>query len=96
MQVKPIGNKNDHMEALREIQKLWGAPRATEAGELLDVLVSMVEVYESENFPIDLPDPIEAIKFRLEQQGIKEIESKFDSLPFYNFERVGRLRHDPI
>ena len=47
MKVKPIGNKNDHMEALREIQKLWGAPRATEAGELLDVLVSMVEVYKS-------------------------------------------------
>lgn len=52
-----------------------GAARGTEAGELLDVLVTLVEVYESEHFSIDLPDPIEAIKFRLEQQGIKEIES---------------------
>ncbi len=69
MQVKPIGNRKDHMEALREIQKLWGAPRGTEAGELLDLLVTMVEVYESEHYPIDLPDPIEASKFRLEQQG---------------------------
>ena len=78
MQVEPIRNIKDHMEALQQIQKLWGAPQGTEAGDLLDVLVTLVEVYESEYFPIDLPDPIEAIEFRLEQQGIKEIESKFD------------------
>ena len=70
MQMEPIRNKNDNMEALRQIQKLWGVPQGTEAGDLLEALVTLVEVYESEYFPIDLPDPIEAINFRLEQQGI--------------------------
>ena len=69
MQVKPIRNKQDYMEALRRIEELWGAAQGTEDGDLLDVLVTLVDVYEREHFPIDLPDPIEAIKFRLEQQG---------------------------
>jgi len=69
MQVKPIRNNQDHTEALRRIEALWGAPQGTEDSDLLDVLVTLVEVYEREHFPIDLPDPIEAIKFRLEQQG---------------------------
>ena len=69
MQIKPIRNRQDYTEALRRIEKLWGAARGTEDGDLLDVLVTLVDVYEREHFPIDLPDPIEAIKFRLEQQG---------------------------
>ena len=69
MQVKPIRNEQDYVEALRRIEALWGAPQGTEDGDLLDVLVTLIEVYERERFPIDLPDPIEAIKFRLEQQG---------------------------
>lgn len=69
MQVKPIRNKQDHTEALRRIEELWGVERGTEDGDLLDVLVTLVDVYEREHFPVDLPDPIEAIKFRLEQQG---------------------------
>lgn len=69
MQVKPIRNKEDHAEALRQIEELWGAKPGTKEGDLLDVLITLVEVYEREHFPISLPDPIEAIKFRLEQQG---------------------------
>jgi HTH-type transcriptional regulator/antitoxin HigA len=69
MQVKPIRNKEDYVEALRRIESLWGASLGTEDGDLLDVLVTLVEVYEREHFPIDLPDPINALKFRLEQQG---------------------------
>ena len=69
MQVKPIRNDKDHAEALRQIEELWGAKPGTEQGDLLDILVTLVEAYEREHFPIDLPDPIEAIKFRLEQQG---------------------------
>jgi HTH-type transcriptional regulator/antitoxin HigA len=69
MQVKPIRNKQDYVEALRRIEALWGAPQGTEDGDILDVLVMLVEVYERERFPIDLPDPVEAIKYRLEQQG---------------------------
>ena len=69
MQVKPIRNKEDYSEALQRIEKLWGAAPSTAEGELLDVLITLVEAYEREQFPIDLPDPVEAIKFRLEQQG---------------------------
>jgi HTH-type transcriptional regulator/antitoxin HigA len=69
MQVKPIRGEKDHAAALRRIEELWGAAQRTEDGDLLDVLVTLVEVYEREHFPIDVPDPIEAIKFRLEQQG---------------------------
>jgi HTH-type transcriptional regulator/antitoxin HigA len=69
MQVRPIRNEHDYVEALRRIEALWGAAQGTEDGDLLDVLVTLVEVYEREHFPVDLPDPIEAIKFRLEQQG---------------------------
>ncbi len=69
MKVKPIRNKQDHDEALRRIEELWGAAQGTEDGDLLDVFVTLVEVYEREHFPVDLPDPIEAIKFRLEQRG---------------------------
>lgn len=69
MQVKPIRSAKNHADALRHIEELWGAAQGTEDGDLLDVLVTLVEVYEREHFPIDLPDPIEAIKFRLEQQG---------------------------
>jgi HTH-type transcriptional regulator/antitoxin HigA len=69
MQVKPIRNKEDYGEALQRIEKLWGAAPSTAEGELLDVLITLVEAYEREQFPIDLPDPVEAIKFRLEQQG---------------------------
>lgn len=69
MQVKPIRSEKDHKEALGRIEELWGAAQGTEDGDLLDVLVTLVEVYERKHFPIDLPDPIEAIKFRLEQQG---------------------------
>jgi HTH-type transcriptional regulator / antitoxin HigA len=69
MQVKPIRNNQDYVEALGRIEALWGASLGTEDGDLLDVLVALVEVYEREHFPIDLPDPVEALKFRLEQQG---------------------------
>ncbi len=69
MQVKPIKTEADHVAALREIERLWGAKESTHDGDRLDVLSTLVEAYEESHFPIDMPDPIEAIKFRLEQQG---------------------------
>jgi HTH-type transcriptional regulator/antitoxin HigA len=69
MQVKPIRNEEDYREALQRIEKLWGAAPGTADGDVLDVLITLVEAYEREHFPVDLPDPVEAIKFRLEQQG---------------------------
>jgi HTH-type transcriptional regulator/antitoxin HigA len=69
MEIRPIRNQADHDAALRRIEVLWGAPAGTSAGDELDVLVTLTEAYERERYPIDRPDPIEAIKFRLEQTG---------------------------
>ncbi|HUY14458.1 MAG TPA: transcriptional regulator [Terriglobia bacterium] len=69
MQIKPIKTEADHAAALREIERLWGADEGTAEGDRLEVLTTLVEAYEQTHFPIDGPDPVEAIKFRLEQQG---------------------------
>lgn len=69
MEVRPIRNETDYDAALRRIEALWGAAPGTASGDELDILVTLTEVYEEERFPVDLPDPIEAIKFRLEQEG---------------------------
>ena len=69
MQIKPIKTEADHAAALREIERLWGAGEGTPQGDRLEVLATLVEAYEQAHFPMDAPDPIEAIKFRLEQQG---------------------------
>jgi HTH-type transcriptional regulator / antitoxin HigA len=69
MELKPIKTEADHAAALREIERLWEAPEGSAEGDHLEILITLVEAYEEVKFPIDLPDPIEAIKFRLEQQG---------------------------
>lgn len=69
MLIKPIKTDADHTAALREIERLWGADERTPEGDRLEVLTTLVEAYEQAHFPMDAPDPIEAIKFRLEQQG---------------------------
>jgi HTH-type transcriptional regulator/antitoxin HigA len=74
--LKPIRTKSDHEEALHEVERLWGARLGTPRGDRLDVLVTLIDVYENEHQPIDPPDPIDAIKFRMEQQGLvrKDLE----------------------
>lgn len=67
--MKPIRTEADHQSAIREIERLWGAKEGTPEGDRLDILATLVDAYEEAHFPIDLPDPVEAIKFRLEQQG---------------------------
>jgi HTH-type transcriptional regulator/antitoxin HigA len=69
MNLKPIRNDAGHEAALKEIERLWGAREGTPEGDRLEILTTLVEAYEETRFPMDLPDPIEAIKFRLEQQG---------------------------
>jgi HTH-type transcriptional regulator / antitoxin HigA len=69
-EVRPIRTKRDHEAALKEIERLWGAKTGTPEGDRLDVLVTLVDAYEAEHYPMDPPDPIEAIKFRMEQQGL--------------------------
>lgn len=70
VEVSPIRSEADHEAALADIERLWGAKSGTPEGDRLDILATLVDAYESEHFPIDPPDPIEAIKFRMEQQGL--------------------------
>ncbi len=70
VEVNPIRSEADYEAALAEIERLWGAKSGTQEGDRLDILATLVDAYESEHHPIDPPDPIEAIKFRIEQQGL--------------------------
>jgi HTH-type transcriptional regulator/antitoxin HigA len=70
--IHPIKNETTYKETLKEIQKLWDAKPNTPKGDRLEVLLTLVEAYEQKHHHIDPPDPIEAIKFRMEQQGLKK------------------------
>lgn len=76
MEIKPIKTDTDYRVALKEIETLMSAEPNTPEGEKLDVLVTLIEAYERKNFPLDLPDPVEAIKFEMEQKGltVKDLE----------------------
>lgn len=69
MEIRPIKNNKDHERALLRIEQLWGAAPGTPRGDELDVLVTLIEAWEEQAYPIDFPSPIDAIRFRLEQQG---------------------------
>ena len=70
MNIKPIRSEQDHVEALEESERLWTAKPGTPERDRLEVLSMLVDQYERKTYPIEAPDPIEAIKFRLEQQGL--------------------------
>jgi HTH-type transcriptional regulator / antitoxin HigA len=76
MDIKPIKTRTDHRAALKTIEKLMNARANTPEGEKLDVLVTLVEAYERKHFPLDLPDPVAAIKFEMDQRGltVKDLE----------------------
>ncbi len=75
-ELKPIRTKADYDEALSEIERLWGAKSGTPKGDRLDVLATLIDAYEAEHYPMEPPDPVEAIKFRMEQEGLsrKDLE----------------------
>ena len=70
MEIKPIKSAADHAAALQEIALLMSAEMGTPDGDRLDVLATLVEAYEVKHFPMDLPNPIDAIKFIMEQKGL--------------------------
>ena len=76
MDIKPIKTDTDYHMALKEIEKLMTAAPDSPDGERLDVLVTLVEAYESKHYSLDLPDPVEAIKFEMERKGltVKDLE----------------------
>jgi len=76
MDIKPIKSERDYRKVLKEIDRLMDACPNTVEGDRLDVLVTLVEAWEEKHWPIDLPDPIEAILFAMEQRGLsrKDLE----------------------
>ncbi|NCC04957.1 MAG: transcriptional regulator [Proteobacteria bacterium] len=76
MNIKPIHNEDDYRAALRQIETLMNAQENTPEGDLLDILVTLVEAYERKAYPMSLPDPVEAIKFHMEQNEMtpKDLE----------------------
>jgi len=72
MNIKPIKKQKDYKEALNKIEKLWDAKQNTKAGDELDILTTLVEKYEVDNYSILPPDPVEAIKFRMEQMNLEQ------------------------
>jgi HTH-type transcriptional regulator/antitoxin HigA len=76
-ELKPIRNDADHAAAMAEVARLWGAKAGTPDGDRLDVLVTLIDAYEAKHHALEAPDPVEAIKFRMEQQGLtrRDLES---------------------
>lgn len=70
MEINPIKTEADYEAVLKEIEGLMFAEVDSSEGDRLDVLVTLVEAYERTHYPMDFPDPVEAIKFRMEQQGL--------------------------
>jgi len=93
MEITPIRTKRDYRRALEEIEGLMGAKRGTPEGDRLDVLVTLVEAWEAKHYPMDLPDPVEAIKYHMESQGLQPK----DLIPYIGsrsrvYEVLGRKR----
>lgn len=75
-ELKPIRTRKDYEAALAEVERLWGSKSGTPKGDRLDILATLIEAYEAKHYPMDPPDPIQAILFRMEQQGLsrKDLE----------------------
>jgi HTH-type transcriptional regulator / antitoxin HigA len=76
MDIRPIKNDADYRAALHEVEQLMLAQPDTPDDEKLDVMVTLIEAYEAKHFPMDLPDPVAAIKFEMERKGltVKDLE----------------------
>ena len=76
MDIRPIRNDEDHARAVEELDRLWGAAEGSPQAERLEVFITLVHAYEEEHHRIEPPNPIEAIRFRMEQQGLtrKDLE----------------------
>ena len=78
MDIAPIKNQRDYRRALKEIEGLMTARHNSPEGDRLDVLVTLVEAWERKHYPLDLPDPVEAIKYHMDQSGL----APRDLIPF--------------
>ena len=74
MTIKPIKNEKDYHQALERLEMIFDSKKGTPEGDELEVLGILIEKYEDEHFPVGFPDPIEAIKFRMEQMGYNQTD----------------------
>ncbi|UEG49718.1 helix-turn-helix domain-containing protein [Ferruginibacter lapsinanis] len=74
MNIKPIRTKKDYEQALERLDVIFDAKKGTNKGDELEILGMLIEKYENEKFPINFPDPVEAIKFRMEQLGYSQTD----------------------
>ena len=74
MRIKPIKTEREYEQAMRRLDEIFDAKKGTPEGDELEVLGMFIEKYENEQFPIGFPDPVEAIKFRMEQLGYKQAD----------------------
>ena len=72
MEVKLIKSKKDYKVALERLELIFDSKKGTKEGDELELLSLLIDKYEQEKYPIDFPDPIDAIKFRMEQLGYKQ------------------------
>lgn len=72
MELKMIKTERDYQKALKRLNEIFDAKKGSKQGDELELLAFLIDTYEKEYFPVDLPDPIEAIKFRMEQLGYKQ------------------------
>ena len=72
MNISPIRSEKDYNKALDRLEKIFDAKPGTKEGDELEILSILIDKYENEHFPIEMPDPVEAIKFRMEQMGMKQ------------------------
>ena len=72
MDIKPIRTEKDYQEALAQLEKVFDAPAGTSKNDLAEVLVTLIDKYESEHYPIEAPDPIEAIKIRMAEMDLHQ------------------------
>jgi HTH-type transcriptional regulator/antitoxin HigA len=72
MNLKPIKNESDYQNALQRLEEIFDAPVDTKEGDEAEILSLMIENYENEHYPIEAPDPIEAIKIRMEELNLRQ------------------------
>ena len=81
MRIRPLKTESDYESAIAGIESLWGSKPDTRNGDKLDILIILVDAYERDHYPIGPPDPVDAIKFRMEQGGLtrKDLEQYIGS-----------------
>ena len=88
MKLKPIKTEHDYHQALERLEQIFDSKPGTKEGDELEILGILIENYENDFFPIDLPDPIEAIKFRMEQLNYSQKRSTIQNRKRHNTHRI--------